>query len=204
MELFTFGPYLTRCRTALLQDCASCRRGLVLGDGDGRFTARLLRANPTIEIDAADASPKMLEALVRRVGVDRKRVRVFCADVRDFQPPNPPYDLVVTHFFLDCLQTEEVEALASTLRSTLADDARWIVSEFSVPSNRFGRLAAAPLISFLYGAFGVLTGLPVRSLPDHAAALSGAGFELERRKCRLHNLLISEMWIPKPSLGAEN
>jgi len=200
MELFTFGPYLARCRTAYLPDCASRRRALILGDGDGRFTAELLRTNPTIEVDAVDASPAMLKALLRRVAHHRGRVRVHCADIRDWQPPDPlsnePYDLIVTHFFLDCLSTEEIRSLAATLRSATADHAIWIVSEFSIPEHGPGRLAAAALVSFLYRAFGMLTGLSVRTLPDHAAALGQAGFNLKRRQARLHNLLISEIWSP--------
>jgi SAM-dependent methyltransferase len=201
MELFTFGPYLARCRTAFLPDGASCRRALILGDGDGRFTAQLLRINPEIEIDAVDASPKMLEALARRVGPDRARVRTFCADVHDFQPPNPPYDLVVTHFFLDCLRTEEVGFLAATLRSAVAENALWIVSDFSVPPGWFGRLVAGPLVWFLYRAFGVLTGLSVRILPDHESALGQAEFTLKRRIPLLHRLLISELWTTRAGAG---
>ncbi|MFZ1939697.1 MAG: class I SAM-dependent methyltransferase [Terracidiphilus sp.] len=205
MELFTFGPYLARCRTAYLPDCASRRRALILGDGDGRFTAELLRTNPTIEVDAVDASPAMLKALLRRVAHNRGRVRVRCADIRDWQPPDPSsnlrYDLIVTHFFLDCLRTEEVRSLAATLRTATADDAIWIVSEFSIPEHGPGRWAAAALVSFLYRAFGLLTGLSVRTLPDHASALGDAGFALKRRRTRLHNLLISEIWSPSAADG---
>jgi Methyltransferase domain len=205
LELFTFGPYLARCRTAFLQDCISRRRALILGDGDGRFTEQLLRTNPTIEVDAVDASPTMLSALLHRAGHSRGRVRVHCADIRDWQPPSastsPPYDLIVTHFFLDCLRTEEVRSLAASTRAATADDAIWIVSEFSIPQGRLGRWVAVPLVSFLYCAFGLLTGLTVRELPDHAAAFGQAGFRLKRRRGRLHNLLISEIWGLSSEVG---
>ena len=45
MELVTFGPWLQRCRCAFLGELAGCRRAAVLGDGDGRFSAQLLRVN---------------------------------------------------------------------------------------------------------------------------------------------------------------
>ena len=196
MELFTFGPYLMRCRTAFLQDCASRQSALILGDGDGRFTAQLLRVNPTIEVDAVDASPAMLDTLSRRVAQDRSRVHVHGADIRDLQPPHPPYDLIVTHFFLDCLLTEEVHSLAKTLRTATDDGAIWIVSEFAIPQGRLGQWAGSALVSFLYRAFGLLTGLRIRALPDHAAALRDAGFTLKRRQAQLHGLLISEIWSP--------
>jgi SAM-dependent methyltransferase len=203
MELFTFGPYLSRCRTAFLQECATRRRALVLGDGDGRFTAQLLRTNPTVEVDAVDASPAMLAALLHRVAQNRSRVHVHCADIRDFEPPHPPYDLIVTHFFLDCLLTEEVRSLANTLRTATDDGAIWIVSEFSIPQGRLGRWAGNALVSFLYRSFGLFTGLDVHALPDHAAALRDAGFRLKHLQARLHSLLISEIWSLDATCGPE-
>ena len=180
MEFFSFGPWLGFTRLTFLAKLSNCRRALVLGDGDGRFTGRLLQANPTVRIDAVDASAAMLQGLARRAGPHADRVRVHLADVRDWEPPAPiaapPYDLIVTHFFLDCLTTPEIESLAESLRSGVSPGALWIVSEFAVPPGWFGRFIALPLVSSMYLAFGLLTGLEVRSLPDHATALRRAGF----------------------------
>ena len=159
MEAVTFGPWLSRCRSAYLAEMRHCRRALVLGDGDGRFTARLLRANLEVEIDAVDASTAMLRALIRRAGPHADRVRAHCADVRLWQPANPPYDLVVTHFFLDFLTNDEVQALAAKLRGALSPSALWVVSEFVIPRGSFGRYVARPVVSGLYLGFHWLTGL---------------------------------------------
>ena len=194
MELVTFGPYLSRCRAAFLPELTSARRALVFGDGDGRFTARLLRANLRVHIDAVDLSPAMLRALLRRAGPHADRVSAHCADARFRLPSNPPYDLVVTHFFLDCLTTFEVHNLVSRLRSATPPSAVWILSEFAIPHGWFGRLVARPVIWFLYRAFGLLAGLTVRSLPDHHAALRDAGFALDRRRAWIFGMLVSEMW----------
>jgi hypothetical protein len=140
----------------------------------------------------------MLGALLRRAGANRHRVSLHCADARGWQPENEQYDLVATHFFLDCLTTEECCGLAARLRGAVAPSAVWIISEFAVPEGWFGRLVAQPLIWLLYRAFGVLTGLGVRRLPDYRAAVRDAGFALTRRRTRLRGLLVSEMW----TLGA--
>lgn len=194
MELLTFGPLLTRCRMAFLPELATARRALVVGDGDGRFTAELLQVNSRVRIDAVDASPAMLEALLRRAGANGCRVTIYRSDVRDWIPEGVRYDLVATHFLLDCLTTEECYALAARLRDALSSSACWIVSEFAVPEGWFGRLIGHPLIWLLYRAFGVLTGLEIRTLPDHQAALRDAGFTLTRLHTRLGGLLASEMW----------
>ena len=194
MEFCTFGPFLARARFTFLAQTNTVSNALVIGDGDGRFTARLLRINPQIRIDAIDASPAMLQALLRRAGPHATRVRAFHSDARELQPPNPPYDLIVTHFFLDCLTTNEIQSLAATLRAASTPHTLWLISEFSIPSTPFGRLIAAPLVRSLYSAFGLLTGLTVRTLPDHRTALRQSGFTLLQRRPHLAGLLISELW----------
>ena len=65
LEYATFGRALERCRFHFLPALTGARRALVLGDGDGRFLARLLRANPELEADVVDCSPAMLRLLQR-------------------------------------------------------------------------------------------------------------------------------------------
>jgi SAM-dependent methyltransferase len=194
MEAASFGPWLGRCRCAWLGQLGGCRSALVLGDGDGRFAARLLAEQTDLTVDAVDASPAMLKALVRRAGSLAGRVRTHLADARQWQPDGAAYDLVVTHFFLDCLTTSEVSGLAMTIRGAVSPGALWVVSEFAVPEGWYGRLVARPVVSGLYRAFGLLTGLAVRSLPQYAAALREANFMLERRRTLLGGLLVSELW----------
>ncbi len=194
MEVFSFGPWLQRCRCAFLGELSACRRAIVLGDGDGRFCGELLRANRSMEVDAVDVSAAMLRALLRRAGPNARRVRVHCADARAWQPVNPPYDAIVTHFFLDCLSEDEVRALAARLQSALPPAGIWALSEFAIPEGGFGRWVARPVVWLLYRAFGLLTGLAVRELPHHAAILRAAGFTLRTRRTFLRGLLVAELW----------
>jgi hypothetical protein len=69
-----------------------------------------------------------------------------------------------------------------------------VVSDFAVPPGWLGRFIARPLVASLYFSFGLLTGLEVRTLPDHASALGHAGFILLERRTRLGGLLIAELW----------
>jgi SAM-dependent methyltransferase len=206
IEFASFGPWLSRCRRAYLGELGRCRHALIFGDGDGRFTADLLRINPDVTIDAVDASPSMLRALLLRAGKNAPRVNAEAYDARVWRPPSraqgQPYDLVVTHFFLDCLTSAEVRALAGTVRPALAPNALWVVSEFAIPDSRFGKLVAGPLVSLLYWAFGWTTGLSVRQLPDYRAEVARAGFTLKKSRCWLRGLLVSEMWEVNPEIKA--
>jgi hypothetical protein len=197
MEYAAFGPWLWWCRCAFLAELADRRQALVIGDGDGRFTARLLAANSEVRIHAIDASGAMLRMLVRRAGRLAARLHLDCADVRRWEPPAQGVDLIVTHFFLDCLTNVEVAYMALMLRSSISPGALWVVSEFAVPQNWFGRLVGGSIVCALYWAFGWLTDLKVRQLPDHAAALGQAGFTLLKRRRCLNGLLVSELWTAR-------
>jgi hypothetical protein len=208
MEFFSFGPFLALTRGTFIDRLRDRRKALVLGDGDGRFTARLLGANAEVRIDAVDGSGAMLAALMSRTGPDAYRVRTQLEDIRGWSASGPEpgsdsgsdlgskeaYDLIATHFFLDCLTEEEIGTLAGRARRAAAPGALWVVSEFRVPSGWFGQLIARPIVAALYFSFGVLTGLTVRDLPDYAGALRGKGFRLLERRLRLGGLLVAELW----------
>jgi hypothetical protein len=192
MEWLTFGPFLQRCRCSLLSSLGQRRQALILGDGDGRFTARLIQANPVIKIDAVDASEAMLHQLAKRA--DSPMVCTHLADIRTFQPPQPYYDLIATHFFLDCLNNAEVRNLAILLCHHSGPDTLWLISEFRIPSTLFGRFVARPLVATLYFAFGLLTHLRTLKLPNHRQALSESGWNLLDEQQQLGGLLVSELW----------
>lgn len=203
MELLTFGPCLSLTRGTFVSHLTRSRHALILGDGDGRFAARLLRANRAVHIDAVDASGTMLQGLLIHAAPHADRVSVHLADARGWQPSTPGFepgcDLIATHFFLDCLTQAEVESLATRLRAAVSPSALWVVSEFAIPAGWFGRLVARPLVAILYASFGLLTGLTVRSLPNHASALRLAGFMLNERRTRLAGLLVAELWSVGPA-----
>ncbi|HEY9127046.1 MAG TPA: class I SAM-dependent methyltransferase [Acidobacteriaceae bacterium] len=179
----------------MLPAIRDCRYALVLGDGDGRFTSALLAAHPGIRVHAVDASAAMLGLLHERCSSFAERLTTEQADLRLWAPSSEAhYDLIATHFFLDCLATSEISALTQRLAPALSPNAAWLVSDFAVPSTTYGRWIAAPLVAFLYRAFRLLTGLRIRKLPDHASAIGLAGWRLEDSRNLAGGLLISQLW----------
>jgi len=201
LEYLSFGPFLERCRFHYLGELAACRRALILGDGDGRFTAKLLAANPEIIVDAIDSSGAMLRLLTQRAAglgpsaSDRLRTRQ--TNALNFTPEGP-YDLVVTHFFLDCFSEGELDALISRITPHLTPGATWLISEFAIPKQPVARYLSRAIVAALYWIFGLVTGLRVRTLPNHASLLKKAGFELCQSKPHLGGLLRSELWSLAP------
>ncbi len=194
MEYLSLGNLLERTRFRPLEagSLDDSRSALVLGDGDGRFTARLLRSNPGLRVTAVDASAGMLRLLHRRCAPFRHRLSVQQCDARAFLPESR-FDLVVTHFFLDCLSDREVHELVERIAPALEPGAQWVVSEFAVPDGWFKWLAWA-FVRGLYLAFRLLTGLRVTRLPRYAVALEEFGFRRLSAKKLLGGVLVSEVW----------
>ncbi len=199
LEYLTFGPALTRCRRAALPWAAGAQRALLLGDGDGRFTAALLRSRPALTVDSIDGSAVMLRLAAARARAFGRRARFYHADALALDTilkPGARYDFVATHFFLDCLDTAQVAALVQRLLPRLAPEARWILSEFAAPNQ-----AARVVVRLLYLAFRVAAGLEVQQLPDYEAALSDAGFQCLERRRWLGGLLVTGCWALKATTG---
>ncbi len=196
LERLTFGPLLTRAREHFLPHLATARNALLLGDGDGRFLYALLRGNPEVHALALDASPRMLSVLATRSHAFAPRFNTLQADLRQslVLPAHAPFDLVVTHFLLDCLSTPEIHALLRTLKPHLAPHALWLVSDFRIPPRGPLRPLAHLLVRSLYLAFRLLTGLRIRRLPDHHLAFHQAGFSLRAQHLACGGILTAELW----------
>ena len=192
MEYLSFGPWLTRCRLLRLPEMLKAGTALIYGDGDGRFVARLAQAAPTMEILAVDASSAMLHSTARRLPPGA-RVTLHQADALTYTPTRS-CDLVVSHFFLDCFTDSELGLLLQQMRHAVSDGTQWIVSDFAVPRGACAGVVGRVLVRALYLAFGILTGLRTRRLPDYAGALRTAGWHLEDRRTLLAGLLVSERW----------
>lgn len=205
MEYFTFGPLLEQCRFALIGQLGTRSgdfpsRALILGDGDGRFLANLLRHHAHLTAHVIDISPSMLSlARARTAAVGSlHRVTFQQADLRTLAiPPDAgesPIDLVTAHFVLDCLTTDETASLIQRLSPLLAFDAAFLVSDFAIPPRQPFRLLGSLLVYALYRAFGTLTGLAVRRLPAYGDALKQAGFQVTEERTFLCGMLRSELW----------
>jgi SAM-dependent methyltransferase len=192
-EYLALGTMLERTREHFLPQLMDRRHAAVFGDGDGRFLSKLMKENAGLSAVAVDLSGDMLVLLRGRCRFAAERLRtvqdsVMAADVE------AETDLVVTHFFLDCLLQEEVDELVRRVGSVVGTGALWVVSDFAVPASGAVRLPARAYIRSLYFAFRVLTGLRVTRLPDPQSALAREGFRRIERKERLWGMLYTELW----------
>ncbi len=180
LEFLAFGRDLERARCCLLDRLAGCRDILVLGEGDGRCLAQLVRAAPLARIRCVDASGAMLARAAARLTdpADRARVTLEQGDAFALDLPAGRYDAVVTLFFLDCFLPDQVERLVARIRGALQPGARWLWADFAVPAG-WRRGPARAALRLLYLFFRWQTGLKARALPPTEAILERAGFRRE-------------------------
>ncbi len=196
MEYATFGPALHRRRREFLENVGAVGRALVLGDGDGRFTADFLRQNPIAFVDSLEMSEAMSRLAfmrVRRLPNGASRVRQLREDARTAHITGS-YDLVTAHFFLDCFTTEELKDLIPRITAHLNPGGRWLISEFQIPASGLCRYLAKLVVKGLYVSFRVLTGLRTNRLPDYRSVLKSNGYALTASKTGMAGLLVSEIW----------
>ena len=186
LEFATFGNTLQQRRTAFLTEVSNARRVLVLGDGDGRFLEKLVEHNPRAHVDYIDLSGRMLDLARARAGTGR--VTYHQADALEIPLPERAYDLIVTHFFLDCFDEPGAAALVERVTRAAYPHARWLVSEFR--RTRW----SPPLLAALYLFFRITAGLKTRRLIDHHPLLARHGFRIARAESAWCGLLASELW----------
>jgi SAM-dependent methyltransferase len=192
-EYAALGPLLQRARTHFLPQLEDRHHALVLGDGDGRFLAALLRANPNLHATAVDFSAEMLTLLRQRCAFAADRLTTLHADILTFTPSTPA-DLIVTHFVLDCFPQPTLDRLTHALAQHTTPHTLWLVSDFGHPRSRVFAPFAALYIRTLYLAFRILTNLRTHQLPDPSRALSLAGFTRTARRDWLNGFLYTELW----------
>ncbi|HEV2806080.1 MAG TPA: class I SAM-dependent methyltransferase [Chthoniobacterales bacterium] len=197
LETVAFGNALQQARVACLDEIGSPRRALIVGEGNGRFLAALLQRQPLVKVDCVDASERMLD-LARRhvmetVPDEINRVEFLQQDVTAWTPPDR-YDLIVTHFVLDCFRTEQVGRIVAKLAQAAAPNAIWLLADFTIPQSGLSRAHARTWLAVMYGFFRCVAGIEARELVDPSPFLRVEGFVLERQEFFRFEMLKSELW----------
>jgi SAM-dependent methyltransferase len=199
-ERWVFGKALEQTRRAHLDALATCRRVLILGEGDGRFLSWLLQANPGCEVDVVDGSRRMLELARARTALDSKRVRFMYRRIGDSRSidTRPPYDLLVTQFFLDCFEEPELTNVVTELTELCGPDAVWLYADFHPGRTWMQRLRSRLWLWILYRVFRALTEIRAGRWVDPIPALRARGWATVARQTFEAELLESRLLARGP------
>jgi ubiquinone/menaquinone biosynthesis C-methylase UbiE len=198
LETIAFGDALQSCRVACLGEIRSPQHTLIVGEGDGRFLCELLRRYPDVQVDCVDASERMLELARRRIESEQPdrtdRVRFLHRDITNWTPPENRYDLIVTHFLLDCFPEAELASVIKKLASAAKPDATWLLADFRVPARGLTRFRARAWLAVMYRFFRLTARIKANRLIDPTPLLQSEGFVLDRQHLSRSGMLKSELW----------
>lgn len=197
LETIAFGNALQQARVACLDDIGSPTRALILGEGNGRFLAALLQHKALIKVDCVDSSQRMLDLARQQVlktnSAAMNRVTFLRHDVVSWTP-NDRYDLIVTHFFLDCFRTQQVGHIVARLAQTAAPNVTWLLADFRIPEAGLARSHARGWLAVMYWFFRCVAGIEARELVDPSPFLRAEGFILARQDLFRGRMVKSELW----------
>lgn len=198
LEKIAFGNALQRARTCWIDTIARPKRTLILGEGDGRFLCELVRAYPMIDVDCIDASEAMLHLararLLRMHPESFSGVHFIHDDILKWSP-RKSYDLLVTHFFLDCFPGKELQAIIAKLASAAEPAALWLITDFTIPRKRLARAHARLWLRLMYTFFRATAGIAANELVDPAPCLAGRGFIQTAGKLSRASMLRSDVYV---------
>ncbi len=198
LEAVAAGNKLQRCRTAWLKRIPRAEKVLIYGDGNGRFLAELLRCFPAAQVTSVDISARMItlarERLVRE-GLPLAQVEFVHANALKWIPPERTYDLVVTHFFLDCFRPDQLAKLMPAIANAAQAHAHWLVADFKVADgNCLKRWRSQMILALMYVFFRAVTHLSARRITPPDSLLASTGFALLHRVESDWGLLHSDCW----------
>lgn len=197
MEMVLAGEKLQRCRTAFLRQISRPESILIWGEGNGRFLVECRRAWRQARIVCADASEKMLTSAqerLKRHGLDTVDTEFLQADVLEWSAPREKFDLIVTHFFLDCFRADQLRNVVNKLGVAARPKATWLIADFQAPEFGFQRWRAQLILKVMYLFFGIVTRLPATSLTRPDSLLRRCEFVLNQRRVSEWGLLHSDLW----------
>ena len=205
MERWCAGSLLQQCRMAHVASLPAPGQVLIYGEGNGRFLAALCRQFPAAEITVVDASTRMLQLAKERLVQEKctaARVQFIHADALEWQPPAEAFDLLVTHFFLDCFRADQLQFLVPRIAGSAKPQANWLLADFRVAETGFSRQRSRIILALLYAFFRQAAGIPAQQLTTPDTLLQSAGFTLQNRLTLDLGLLHSDWWTRGPALCA--
>ena len=204
LERVLAGGKLQTMRTRWMEDFPEPRRALLAGEGHGRFLVPLLRTFPSVRIVFVDASSAMHTVArhrMKQAGFPETRVQFIQAQLPHSDLATGDFDLVVTHFFLDCFPPDQLNAVIGNLAGASTAQANWLLADFCIPTSGLSRVRARWIIAIMYLFFRAATRLPARTLTSPDRLLNAQGFRLKRRCLAEWGLIHSDRWeremVPK-------
>lgn len=197
MEAVLAGQRLQQVRSYWLNKIPDNARILSVGEGHGPFSVACALRHPRSQITCVDASAAMLaraKQRAARAGITPDRINWVCTDVFSWKPVEDSFDVIATHFFLDCFPPEKIGPVVAKLAACARPNASWLLSDFTIPAHGLSRWRALAVHKLMYAFFRFATHLPAQRLTPPDDFIRQHGFQLKNRAYFDWGLLHADLW----------
>jgi SAM-dependent methyltransferase len=191
------GGLMQRSRAAFIAQTRHCRRALLAGEGPGQFLAALLAVNGQVRVTCVEGSARMIEqarAHLARRRLNCGQVSFVQQDALQWSQRPGEFDLVATHYFLDCFRPDQLAGLVPRLADAATPSATWLLADFCVPTDGWRRWRAEFILGLLFRFFRLTTDLAASRLTPPDDYLRAVGFGLVARREWSLGLVHSDLW----------
>ena len=192
LEKAAFGDRLTEARNASLCSVVMAERALLIGEGNGRFLTACVEEKIGGSITVVDSSEKMLSLARSRIrgSALQTNVELVHADFRDWSPLEPPFDVIVTHFFLDLFRPESQRRLIEKITALSTANTIWMNVDYRpVIHSRLHRV-----IEWLQYRFDrLLSGIEADRHYDSAPIIREFGWEVQEEQSFCRGTIYSQL-----------
>ncbi|NQZ59583.1 MAG: class I SAM-dependent methyltransferase [Lentisphaeraceae bacterium] len=182
---------LRRSQNCFLKILPHSKRVLIIGGGSGRFLVDLLKSHEFDFVDYVDISPGMIEQAKKNVGRQlphlKSKVNFTCGSVESVR--GQTYDLICTHYILDCFAGDELKEVMNLLHDSLGNGGHWLFADF-MGDNYIKEC----LIAFLYQFFKFTVSLKPHKLGDFVVEFRKLNLEICEEKYFVNRLIRAALY----------
>lgn len=190
LQQFVFGNALFESQIASIKSIDKGSNVLMIAGGTGKVLEALVAANENCHVWYLEASSAMIARSKQRLGQRASRV-VFIHGTEESIPADVVFDVVMTGFFLDLLPEEKIAALAGKVSPRLAENGRWLITDFV----RGGKWWQDLLLWTMYRFFVLTCGIEMRKLPAWERVVNQSGFHETDFKLFYGDFVKTSTWI---------
>lgn len=186
-----FGEQLQMAQMHFVGQLNETNTVLILGGGTGKFLTALLEARPSLTITYIDAASEMI--LLARQNIQGNRNVTFIHGTEK-EIPAKQFDAVITNFFLDLFQQQEVDMVLNRIEQHLVPGGKWLVTDF----QKSQRIRHRILLSVMYFFFKITGSISAKALPEWRSFFKLKKFQLLEEKEFYNGFIKSQVFV-KPS-----
>jgi len=182
-----FGQAIKNAQTHFLKELPIDGRLLIMGGGTGWILEEIASIRPNLKVEYIEASLKML-SLAKEASIDELQVKFTYGTEKDIA--STEYDVIITNFFLDVFEPNELSLVMHHLKGCLSKNGIWLCSDFQ-KTNKFRHKI---LLKAMHVFFGLISKLEAKKLMDFDAEFQQLGLHVEQHRLFYKGMIFSSVY----------